>query len=82
MIEILPENLANHVEKKCGSLAGELIPRPPYQLAIVRGIISKYLSPNLMLSGTSCCLSPQEPLISSTLSARYSFHLTYILFHH
>merc|ERR550517_2278556 len=22
MIEILPENLANHVEKKCGSLAG------------------------------------------------------------
>ena len=24
MIEILPENLANHVEKKCGSLAGEL----------------------------------------------------------
>ena len=26
MIEILPENLANHVEKKCGSLAGELIP--------------------------------------------------------
>ena len=36
MIEILPENLANHVEKKCGSLAGELPfsiilspPRPP-----------------------------------------------------
>ena len=79
MIEILPENLANHVEKKCGSLAGELI---PYQLAIVRGIISKYLSPNLMLSGTSCCPSPQEPPISSTLSARYSFHPTYILFHH
>ena len=26
MIEILPENLANHVEKKCGSLAGELPP--------------------------------------------------------
>ena len=29
MIEILPENLANHVEKKCGSLAGELIPPSP-----------------------------------------------------
>ena len=30
MIEILPENLANHVEKKCGSLAGELIPPPSF----------------------------------------------------
>ena len=29
MIEILPENLANHVEKKCGSLAGELTPPIP-----------------------------------------------------
>ena len=34
MIEILPENLANHVEKKCGSLAGELIPRPPIRLIL------------------------------------------------
>ena len=29
MIEILPENLANHVEKKCGSLAGQFFTQTP-----------------------------------------------------
>ena len=34
MIEILPENLANHVEKKCGSLAGEFFCHLSHTFAI------------------------------------------------
>ena len=34
MIEILPENLANHVEKKCGSLAGESNSKPSLHFLI------------------------------------------------
>ena len=42
MIEILPENLANHVEKKCGSLAGEFFCHLSHTFAI----FSVYLHPH------------------------------------